>query len=139
MLRREFQPQMLTRIARKRTGLAGFLALAGFAMTACAHQEPDPATVAVFGADERDGGSARSRQVAVRVAPGGGVEWEGRAVSPEELQTLMQQAAMTSRDHLLVVVSASGEVKYADVFRVVQMARVYGIESKLADTLGSAE
>ena len=73
------------------------------------------------------------------MAPGGGVEWEGRAVSPEELQTLMQQAAMTSRDHLLVVVSASGEVKYADVFRVVQMARVYGIESKLADTLGSAE
>lgn len=139
MLRREFQPQMLTRIARKRTGLAGFLALAGFAMTACAHQEPDPATVAVFGADERDGGSAKSRQVAVRVAPGGGVEWEGRAVSPEELQMLMQQAAMTSRDHLLVVVSASGEVKYADVFRVVQMARVYGIESKLADTLGSAE
>jgi|JI10StandDraft_1071094.scaffolds.fasta_scaffold70655_2 biopolymer transport protein ExbD len=130
---------MLTRIARKRTGLAGVLALAGFAMTACAHQEPDPATVAVFGADERDGGSAKSRQVAVRVAPGGGVEWEGRAVSPEELQMLMQQAAMTSRDHLLVVVSASGEVKYADVFRVVQMARVYGIESKLADTLGSAE
>jgi hypothetical protein len=89
--------------------------------------------------EHRRPGQAKSRQVAVRVAPGGGVEWEGRAVSPEELQMLMQQAAMTSRDHLLVVVSASGEVKYADVFRVVQMARVYGIESKLADTLGSAE
>ena len=52
---------------------------------------------------------------------------------------LMQQAAMTTRDHLLVVVSASSEVRYGDVVRVLQMARMYGIESKLADTLGSAE
>ena len=67
------------------------------------------------------------------------MEREGRAVSPEELQMLMQQAAMTTRDHLLVVVSASSEVRYGDVVRVLQMARMYGIESKLADTLGSAE
>lgn len=130
---------MLSSIALKRIALAGGLWLAGAALQACAHSEPDPATVAVFGADERDGASSASRQVAVRVAPGGGVEWEGRAVSPEELQMLMQQAAMTTRDHLLVVVSASSEVRYGDVVRVLQMARMYGIESKLADTLGSAE
>ena len=130
---------MLTSIAIKRAALVGCLLLAGMGLQACAHGEPEPATVAVFAADERGGASTASRQVAVKVAPGGGVEWEGRAVSPEELQMLMQQAAMTSREDLLVVVSAASEVRYGDVIRVIQMARSYGIESKLADTLGGAE
>ena len=56
---------MLTRIAMKRTGLAGVLAFEGLAMAACDHQEPDPATVAVFGAvcirrSNVMGGSARA-------------------------------------------------------------------------------
>ena len=130
---------MLTGITTKQTALAAGLWAAVMGLQACAHGDPEPATVAVFGADARDGASTALRQVAVRVAPGGGVEWEGRAVTPEELQMLMQQAAMTSRDHLLVVVSAASEVRYGDVVRVMQMARMYGIETKLADLLGSAE
>lgn len=130
---------MLTSIANTRTRLTAGVLLAAVSLQACAHGDLEPATVAVFGADERDGGSTALRQVAVRVAPGGGVEWEGRAVTPEELQMLMQQAAMGSRDHLLVVVSAAGEVRYGDVIRVMQMARMYGIETKLADLLGGAE
>ncbi|MDP3493578.1 MAG: biopolymer transporter ExbD [Hyphomonadaceae bacterium] len=130
---------MLTSIAIKRAALLGCLSLAGMGLQACAHSEPEPASVAVFAADERGGTSTTSRQVLVKVAADGGVEWEGRAVSPEELQMLMQQAAMTSREDLLVVVSAASEVRYGDVIRVIQMARMYGIESKLADTLGGAE
>lgn len=130
---------MLTSIAIKRTGLAGGFLVAAMGLQACVHGDPEPATVAVFGAGEIDGASTALRQVAVRVAPGGGVEWEGRAVTPEELQMLMQQAAIGSRDHLLVVVSAASEVRYGDVIRVMQMARMYGIETKLADLLGGAE
>jgi len=130
---------MLTSIATKRIALAAGLWVAVIGLQACAYGDPEPATVAVFGADERDGASTALRQIAVRVEPGGDVQWEGRSVTPEELQMLMQQAAIGSSDHLLVAVSAAGEVRYGDVIRVMQMARMYGIETKLADLLGGAE
>jgi hypothetical protein len=127
---------MRTVIAINLAGMTGLLALSGASLAACAHEEP-------WGADVRPqeigGGWSASRQVAVRVETDGSVAWEGRAVSREELETLMRQAALSSPKLLLVVVPVSDQVRYGEVLQIVQMASMYGIETEIGETGGSAE
>lgn len=122
------QAEMRSRSITIRGGRRGGCALAGVLLAACAHQEP--ATLQVLGVDEVETSWRESRQVAVRVADNGSISWEGRTVSREEFQTLMREAVMQAPD-LLVLVTGSDQARYGDVVQVVQIAQMYGAETRL--------
>ncbi len=123
---------------RQATGAAGLsiaLALvAGVLPAACAAAPAMDMTPEL-----RDAAAVTSRQIAVTVGLKGELGWQGRQVSAGELGDLMREAAMGSTPLLLVVVPASGDVRYGDVAGVMQMAQARGIEARIAEPKVSTE
>jgi hypothetical protein len=131
--RHDVQAGMLIRSATssrmaEHAGMTGVFALAGALLAACASVPAMEMTPEL-----RDAEAVTSRQIAVSVDAAGGVAWEGRAVSREELADLMRDAAMGSPQLLLVVVPASGDVRYGDILSVMQLARMRGIQARIAE------
>jgi biopolymer transport protein ExbD len=97
----------------------------------------------VLGAEERDTSWKASRQVIVSVDERGGLAWEGKPVSRQELDTLLREAAMTNPDLLLSVQSASANVKLENSVGVVtdvyRMAQAYRINIPAGVIGGAAE